>query len=78
MIDRDGEREIPVCADPECDNAGIEVASTGDGTTWWCEECDSRFNEPRYRAPRTDTGVRESTVAGRLLAADPAEVAADE
>ena len=72
-------REIPVCADAECDNAGIEIGSTnGSGTTWWCEACDSRFDEPRYRAPRTDNGIRDSTLAGRLLAADPEAVSDDE
>jgi|GEM_PF-6291464 len=75
--------EIPVCPDQECDHAGIQIASTcGRGTTWWCEECDATFSEPRYRLTRSDAGAglgpADDSLAAALLAADPGEVAADE
>jgi len=73
---------IPAC--PACDSADLykrqpKVSSPQDHDhTYRCQACGERFDDPEWRERgHSGNSVRNSTLAGKLLDADPEEVGGD-
>lgn len=72
-------RLISACPDPDCDSTRITINS-GNGMKegeqhWYCRDCHNRFDSPNRREPQSHGGAGGSTLAAKLAAADPEEVA---
>lgn len=78
-----GENETHAC--PSCDESGSQFhkrhrmskVRKAPGKKWYCETCETGFDEPAIRELKAVSKIRADSVAAKLEAASPDAVSAD-